>query len=1782
MKSFPGWLKTILALVVLALLAGGVWFYQVQERRVRQDVETHLKIIAELKADQIAAWRANQLGEANELMASLFFAKGVAQWLANPQTETPTEILSRFRSLQEHYHYLDVLLVDAGGRARLSLSGQIGAVATDEAQAVSAALRDHKPVLTDLHADLIGQKPHIGVAAPLFVGEGETQKPVGVVIFESEARQLLYPLIQSWPVPSKTAETLLVRREGGDVVFLNDLRHKPDTALKYRTPLSQTNMPSVMAVLGKEGVVDGKDYRGVEVLAALKHIPDSPWFMVAKVDTAEAFALWRFRSILILALLLALIASACACVLVVWQRNQKDHYRALYRAEAARLASEKRHGVTLKSIGDAVIATDAKGYVELLNPVAEMLTGWRQEEACGKPLEEVFRIINEDTREPVENPVRCVMRAGVVVGLANHTSLIARDGTERPIADAGAPIRDERNGIIGVVLVFRDRTEERALQRALQKSEEHFRGIFEKSPVGFQSHDLEGHILDVNPAWLALLGYSRGEVVGHSLEDFFTPASRVALAEQFPRFREQGLISGSEFEMRRQDGVILTVAIDGVFVRDEQGRPHHTQCVFHNITDRKRAEAALRDSEEKFRSVAEQSPNMIFINRGGRVVFANAKCEELMGYLRAEFYSPEFNFRDLIAADYMDAVNQAFGKHLKGEEVLPYEYALVTKAGERIEAIITTKLIRYDGENAILGIITNITERKRTEAALRESEERYRLLFEGITDGVFVHGITDDDLPGQFLALNDTICRWLGYTREELLRLTVRDIDAPESTVNRQEIVAKLKSGQKVLFEQIHVAKDGRRIQVEINAQLFQMNGRPAIFSVIRDITERKRAELALEESRRMLRSVLDTIPVRVFWKDVEGRYLGCNQPFARDAGLDSPAALTGKNDFDMAWKDQAELYRADDQRVIASGVPKLAYEEPQTSPTGAQLWLRTSKIPVRDLEGRIIGILGTYEDITERKRAEDELHHRNEEVAALNTLSREVSSSLSPETVVDSALRELLAAVKSDLVFLFLREGERLILAGVEPKTSRERLGQIPEHRLGECMCGLAVELGTPLYSRNIFNDPRCTWEECKQAGLRSFAALPLHVGNEIIGVIGLASDTERDFQEKAGFLETLAAAVSASLQNARLFAETKRAEEEIARVAREWQTTFDATNDAIWILDQNHRVLRTNKIAERIFKRPLVEMVGKYCHEIVHGTTEPIPGCPLARARLSLRRETTDMRIGWNWFEIIVDPILDSAGYYAGAVHIVSDITARKQAEERIREQAALLDAANDAIYVRSLEQMVTYWNDGAERLYGWTRAEVMGRKIHELVLYDPAAFEAAHGLLLAQDSWIGELKMTSKTGKEFIVFCRWTLLRDDAGQPKEVLAINTDITEQKRLETNFLRAQRLEGIGALASGIAHDLNNILTPILVSAPLIRETVSDPEGRALLDTMQNCARRGADIIKQLLTFARGEPGVRVPLPLRHLLRDMGKIIHETFPKNIQLNVESSKDLWLVLGDATQIHQALMNLCVNARDAMPRGGTLALKAENLIVDEAFTATTSEAKPGPYVCLSAADTGMGIASKNLEHIFDPFFTTKGIGEGTGLGLATVLGIVRGHGGFVRVNSRVGQGATFQLFLPAVMEAKPAAAPDPEKLPPRADGELILVVDDETAVLQVIEQTLKKHGYRVITANEGTGAMALFAQHQADIKVVVTDMMMPGMDGPALVQALRHLKPRLPILGMTGLAERASLKGLRGLGLPKPLIKPFAGEELLTALSRALTAPVNQPKPRGKSSSPTAQG
>ena len=514
---------------------------------------------------------------------------------------------------------------------------------------------------------------------------------------------------------------------------------------------------------------------------------------------------------------------------------------------------------------------------------------------------------------------------------------------------------------------------------------------------------------------------------------------------------------------------------------------------------------------------------------------------------------------------------------------------------------------------------------------------------------------------------------------------------------------------------------------------------------------------------------------------------------------------------------------------------------------------------------------------------------------------------------------------------------------------------------------------------------------------------------------------------------------------------------------------------------------------------------------------------------------------------------------------VAVACDITERKRAEAHLARQAALLDAANDAIFVRTLDHTVTYWNRAAEKLFGWTRAEMLGRKLTELDGNMGEVFAVADATLLKTGSWSGELKRRNQAEQERTLFCRWTLLRDEQGRAKEVLAINTDVTKQKQLEASFLRAQRLDSIGALAGGIAHDLNNILQPILLTVPLLSETTTSPEAREMLGTMGSCAQRGADIIRQLLTFARGSPGTRRPLPLGHLLHDTQKIIRETFPRNLRTTVGTPADLWLVLGDPTQIHQAIMNLCVNARDAMPGGGTLTLTALNWQVDKTMAAASPGAQPGGHVRIRVTDTGCGMPPAILDRIFDPFFTTKEIGRGTGLGLASVLGIMRGHGGFVQVKSTVGEGTTFDLYFPALPEAAASPPAPPTQLPPKAAGDLILVVDDEPSVRLVVQRALERQGYQVVVAADGAEAIALLDRYLQEIRAIITDMMMPGMDGRTLARAVRGRHPHLPIIGMTGLAD-----GVDGLAQPVPeltvlLTKPFNNVLLLDTLHHLLPAP-----------------
>lgn len=498
------------------------------------------------------------------------------------------------------------------------------------------------------------------------------------------------------------------------------------------------------------------------------------------------------------------------------------------------------------------------------------------------------------------------------------------------------------------------------------------------------------------------------------------------------------------------------------------------------------------------------------------------------------------------------------------------------------------------------------------------------------------------------------------------------------------------------------------------------------------------------------------------------------------------------------------------------------------------------------------------------------------------------------------------------------------------------------------------------------------------------------------------------------------------------------------------------------------------------------------------------------------------------------------------------------RKQTAQKIRQQAALLDVATDAIFVHDLDDPILFWNRAAEGLYGWSRAEAIGRKTQELWCEkNESLLQEALNHLMEHGSWEGELHQTTKSGREIIVESRWTLVKNFGNTPQSILVVNTDITEKKQLEAQFLRAQRLESIGTLASGIAHDLNNVLAPIMMTAQLLESQMQDERSRKLLPMLISNAKRGANLVNQVLSFTRGLEGERTVLQLKHLIIEIQQIIKETFPRSIEVMIRIPPNLWTVSGDATQLHQVLMNLCVNARDAMPDGGTLTILAENFLVDENYARMNIDAKIGSYVVVTVIDTGTGIPPEVLDRIFEPFFSTKQTGQGTGLGLSTVLGIVKSHGGFVNVQSKPGHGSQFQVYLPAQETTETKA--EVEQSLPQGHGELILVVDDEPAIREITKTSLENYNYQAITASDGIEAIALYVENRPQISLVLTDMVMPVMDGMTTIRTLKKINPDVKIVAVSGLPTSDIIKNAQDIGIKAFLSKPYTANQLLQTIS-----------------------
>lgn len=516
------------------------------------------------------------------------------------------------------------------------------------------------------------------------------------------------------------------------------------------------------------------------------------------------------------------------------------------------------------------------------------------------------------------------------------------------------------------------------------------------------------------------------------------------------------------------------------------------------------------------------------------------------------------------------------------------------------------------------------------------------------------------------------------------------------------------------------------------------------------------------------------------------------------------------------------------------------------------------------------------------------------------------------------------------------------------------------------------------------------------------------------------------------------------------------------------------------------------------------------------------------------------------------------------AGALEVLGigrDITERRRAEQLAREQAEIIDQSPAAIVITDLRHRVTYCNSGARQLYGLTTEELVGHTADQL--FPPETMQhlaAGRAACLAHGHWHGEVPVVTRDGRRLATDFFMNLIYNEDGSPRARLSIAVDVTEKKKLEEQFLRAQRMENLGLLAAGIAHDFNNVLAPVLMISQLLRARLPGTAEQKLVATLEESANRGASLVKQILGFAHGTSGERAPLQAKHLARDVVAFVESTFPRSITLEAHIASDLWPVRANATQLHQVLLNLCVNARDAMPDGGILRLTLANAILDPAAAAALPGARPGTFIHLCAADSGTGIPADILSRIWEPFFTTKQAGKGTGLGLSTVRGIVTAHGGFCYAANAAPCGAEFHVYLPAEDTAVAPSAPDaPATPPPRGAGETILIVDDEAAVRDTVETALLEHGFRVLVATDGMEAITTLETMGTPAHVVVTDLNMPRLDGHSFIALLRKFYPtsRIVVISGSDSAQRAAAAPGDAY-----LPKPFQVEALVQTIHRLL--------------------
>ena len=1272
------------------------------------------------------------------------------------------------------------------------------------------------------------------------------------------------------------------------------------------------------------------------------------------------------------------------------------------------------------------------------------------------------------------------------------------------------PWRQADDSIGGLIMFTEDITARRQALEMLREGETRLIKAFRSSPVALTIARMrDQRIVEVNEAFSSLLGWTREEAVDRSMIELaVSDAADAALLRR--TLDEKRSIRDLELVLQARNGEILHV-IASMEAIEFQGEPHLV-ATFVDITGRKRAAAALSQVSadlERAQSISHVG-SWEYMLADGTIKWS----DELYRIFGLQPQSVLLTYDLLLGMIHPDdrARHEAYHAQLTfarpGAVIAPFEYRVQRPDGQIAHVVVKVE-IRFDDQGrsaCCFGTVQDITERKRAEEALRESEATFAAAFENAPIGKAL--VAPD---GRFLRVNRALCEIVGYAEVELLAVTFQDI------THKDDLDLDLANVQKMLRHEIktfqmekrYLHRRGGVVWVLLSVSMVNdEQGAPAFFvSQMEDITGRRKAEQRIRQLNRLY------------------------------------AMLSGIN---------GTIVREKTPEAILTTACRIAVEKGQFG----MAW---------------IGLLD----------------------AATGRL--QISAHV-------GATHETLEKIEA-------------IISGRQPGT-------------GCSMTAHALESGEHSICNDIEHDPEAArWRaDALCRNYLSMASLPLKSGDKTIGVFNLYADTTEFFDaDEMALLDELAADIGFALGISRREAELREADKRFIKqrktlieLTRHWAgdgadallllrkiaegaaQTLSVSRVSIWRYNSDRSAIKCVDLYEweegrhssgmelsaathPAYFRAMAELEMIVADDAANDPST----CEFAKDYLSPQgiRSMLDVPIvvgGVRTGVLCLEHIRTQREWTAdektfalamsNLVSLALESVERRQAETSLRESEKRFRQ-----FAETIEEV--FWMTdpgGSEMIYVSPAYEKIWHRTCASLYAAPLSWlEAVHPDDRERISRATEAKRTrGEYDERYRILrpdgtLRWIHdrafpVRDSHGAVLRIVGTAEDITESKQVEAQLLRSQRMESIGTLAGGIAHDLNNVLTPIMMSIELLKLQETNERRLSIFSTIESSARRGADMVQQVLSFARGVEGRQLAVEVGRLIREIEKIANETFLKSIQVRSKIQKDLWGVQGDPTQLHQVLLNLCVNARDAMPNGGVLKLSAANVVLDERCGELSAEAKPGRHVLISVEDSGTGMPPEVLERIFEPFFTTKELGKGTGLGLSTTLAIIQGHHGFLRVHSEMGEGTKFQIYLPANSAADRQEGSPFETELPRGNGELVLVVDDEVTVRQIICQTLEAFGYRVLLAADGVEASTLFTAHQKEIAVVLTDMMMPVMDGLATIQVLMRMNPQVRIIAASGLSVKDMVTKAMGAGVKHFIPKPYSAETLLKTLAQVLQA------------------